>query len=122
MIALRNTFLASLMFLFAGCVSLDTPQQKVFAATSAYNVALTPAVAYKQLPPCAPKPAPILCSDKSVVATVQKADNVAYDALSSAQKIVRNPAESPTAAQTAALWAQEAISAFTKIVNTLAVK
>lgn len=104
----------------ACATTADTPSQKVFAATQVYNTALTAAVTYKKLPSCESASQP--CSDKSVVATLQKADTVAYEALKSAQTVVRNPQSSSSSLQAAALWAQEAASAFGRVANSLSRK
>ena len=103
--------------LLAACASMGqdaTPAQRVFAATQVYEAALTAAVAYKRLPACSVQPRPPLCSDAGVVATLQKADNVAAEALKSAQTVVRAPASSPALA-TAVAWATEAANAFSRI-------
>ena len=115
----------ALTALLAACTttgSTQTPAQTVFAATSGYNAALAVAVTYKNLPSCELPAAPKICSDKSVVSTLQKADDAAYVALQSAQTIVRTPTSTQSALDTAALWANEAVSALTKITNQLAVK
>lgn len=115
--------LAVCMMALTGCAALDTPQQKVFAATQNYNVALTAAVTYKRLPPCAtPKTPGVICSEKAVIAVVQKADTVAYEALTSAQRVVRDPNQPATLLATAVVWAQEAIAAFTRVLGELNVK
>lgn len=104
-----------------GCATTETPQQKVFAATQVYDTALSVAVTYKRLPLCSPTTGPV-CSDKSVVATLQKADVVAYEALKSAQGVVRAPAVSESAAQMAVRWATEAVAAFSRVTSLLNVK
>lgn len=113
------------LVLLPGCATLGleaTPAQKVFAATQTYSAALSIAVAYKRLPACTAPTKPVLCSDASVVATIQKADNVAFEALSTAQKVVRAPGQSASGLQTAARWASEAVGAFSRITATLSVK
>lgn len=109
-----------LAFALSSCASVpETPAQKVFAATQMYDVALSVAVAYKELPSCDLPSAPKICSDAGVVETVQKADTVAYESLTAAQAIVRAPAPTQSALQTAVLWAQGAIKAFANITNSL---
>lgn len=105
-----------------GSGSTDTPAKKVFAATSVYNGALTAAVTYKRLPSCEKPDAPAICSDKSVVATLQRADDVAAEALKSAQNVVRNPSASQSSLNAAVLWAQEAAQAFGRIAGSLKLK
>ena len=115
----------SLMFavLLSACSTVpETPAAKVFAATSAYNVALSAAVTYKNLPACGQPASLTLCSDKGVVATIQKADNVAFEALKSAQTVVRQTGQTETSLQTAVRWATEAIAVFSRVVETLGVK
>lgn len=104
----------------SGCATVNPsgvdpkdPGKTVFLATLAYDAALSAAIVYQELPKCPAKP---LCSDPNVVATIQTADKVAYEALSSAQKIVRSIDASHPALETAAAWASEAIGAFTKVV------
>lgn len=119
---MKSVLVASLLFL-ASCAGIpETPAQKVFAATSTYNVALTIAVTYKELPECGQPASPVLCSDKGVVTTIQKADIVAFDALSGAQTVVRNQKATASALQIAVAWAQEAVAVFSKLTNTLKVK
>lgn len=97
--------------LLGGCA--NSPEKAVYQAHLAYDVALSGAVFYRDLPPCPAKP---LCRDAEALATIQKADKVAYEALSSAQKVVRSPAATQSAMQTAATWASEAIAAFSRVV------
>jgi len=99
--------------LSTGCAAPQSPAQAVFNAHLTYDAALSGAVFYKELPKCPAKP---LCSDPAAVATIQKADNVAFEALSSAQKVVRQPKASQSALQTAVTWATEAIAAFSRVV------
>jgi hypothetical protein len=115
-------WVVTLMFV-AGCATTGTgttPAQTVFSATQKYDIALTAAVTYKNLPPCGG--ATPICSDKAVVATLQKADNVAYEALKSAQTVVRSTGQSATAMETAAAWALEAAGAFGRIASSLKTK
>jgi hypothetical protein len=111
---LATVFLFTLLAACATGIG-ETPAQKVFAATQVYDAALTAAVAYKKLPPCNAAPRPVLCSDAAVVATLQKADTVAYEALKSAQTVVRTPTATQSALQTAIAWATEAASAFSRV-------
>jgi hypothetical protein len=117
---MRALFLVlTLVGMFSACSTTpQSPAQAVYASTATYDAALTVAVAYKNLPPCAPSSPPI-CSDPGVVATLQRADNVAFEALSSAQRVVRVPGQSQSALQTAVQWANEAVAAFSRITATL---
>lgn len=120
---IKKLAIVLLVALLSSCASFSltdsTPAQKVFAATQVYNAALSAAVAYKKLPSCAQAQKPILCSDAAVVATLQKADNVAFEALKSAQTVVRSTGASTSALSTAVAWATEAASAFSKITTAL---
>jgi uncharacterized protein YceK len=104
-----------------GATLVTTPENKVFAAHQTYDAALTVAVTYKELPACAKTDSPV-CSDAGVVATIQSADKVAYEALMSAQKVVRAPKATTSALQTAVTWATEAINAFKRVTDGLKVK
>jgi hypothetical protein len=107
------------LFLTA-CATPETAQQAVFQTKSGYEVALTAAVAYKRLPPCEKAAQP--CSDKSVVAQLQKADKVAYDALRAAESAVRTPALGQGSANAAVTAARAALDAFVSITTSLGVK
>ena len=106
-----------------GCASAppQNPAQAVYAAHGTYTVALTAAVKYKQLPRCGPATVMPLCSKAEVVADLQKADDVAYAALSAAQAIVRSPNAGAGAIQAALFNANQAVSAFAAIAKTLGV-
>lgn len=104
---------------FSGCTTdpktTTSPQQAVFEAKSAYAVALTAAVAYKRLPPCDKNPRP--CSDKAVVAQIQKADNVAASALDAAETAVRTPGFGNDVVSSSVTAAQSALQAFVSITS-----
>lgn len=93
----------------------------MYAAHGTYTVALTAAVKYKQLPACTAPAAPPLCAKPEVVAQLQRADDVAYSALSAAQKIVRSSSEGASTIQTAIFNANQAVNAFASIAKTLGV-
>ena len=103
--------------LLAGCASPQSPQQAVFEAKQSYAVALTAAVAYKRLPDCATRPQP--CSDKAVVAQLQKADTVASTALDAAENAVRTPGFGKEVLSSAVAAANSALTAFVSITSTL---
>lgn len=109
-----------LVLVMAGCAAPQSPQQSVFQAKSGYAVALTAAVTYKRLPDCTKAPQP--CSDKAVVAQLQKADNVAATALDSAESAVRTPGFGKDVVNSAIAAANAALAAFTSITSTLKVK
>lgn len=110
-----------LVLVMAGCAAPQSPQQSVFQAKSGYAVALTAAVTYKKLPPCG-QPVKMPCSDKAVVAQLQKADNVAATALDSAESAVRTPGFGKDVVNSAIAAANAALAAFTSITSTLKVK
>lgn len=95
-----------------------TAERTVFAAKSAYAVALTAAVAYKRLPVCAATPT-LPCSSPVIVAQLQKADNVAAGALDAAEAAVRTPSIGTTARDTAVGAATAALAALNALVATL---
>lgn len=108
---------AATILLLPACASVPQgPANAVYAAHLAYDAALSGAVFYKELPSC-PRTPP--CKDPAVVATIQQADKVAFEALSAAQKIVREKTSTQSAVQMAATWAAEAIAAFSRVVAAL---
>lgn len=119
---MKRLLALALFVAVSGCATIGaTPAQKVFAATQAYDVALTAAVAYKRLPACKVGGA-TLCSDPVVVKTLQTADNVAAESLKSAQDVVRGGVgANASSLEVAATWAQEAVRAFARITNQLKV-
>ncbi len=105
-----------------GCATTpQTPAQSVYQVQGSYAAALQIAVTYKQLPSCAQPAHPVLCSDAATVAKLQKADDVAYAALTAAQNIVRSPGAGANV-QTAIAAAQQATAALASITATLQVK
>lgn len=123
---MQHVRLISLAFLFSllgACAGPQTPQQAVFQTKSAYEVGLTTAVAYKRLPVCQEGASgPQLCSKKTVVTQLQKADDVAAKALDAAENTVRTPGFGESIVQSAVTAARAALDAFVAIVNTLQVK
>lgn len=108
--------------LVAACTTTpQTPQQAVYAIQGSYAGALTVAVAYKRLPPCGRATSPTLCADPVVVAKLQKADDLAYPTLQTAQNLVRMP-DAGVNAQTAIAAARQAVGLLVNITNTLTVK
>ena len=102
---------------FAGCATTGTtlPSQAVFQAKSDYAVALTAAVAYKNLPRCGPTVIKV-CSDPKIVTQLQKADDAASALLDGAETTVRTGGSN---AQLAVTAAQQAVSALTSITQML---
>lgn len=109
-----------LIALLTACVTPKSPAQAVYQAQGSYASALTVAVAYKQLPRCAPL-APVICSEPAIVSKLQVADDVAFSALSSAQAIAREPGAG-LSAQTAITAAEAAVSAFLAITSGLQIR
>lgn len=104
-----------------GCATTpQTPAQSVYQVQGSYAAALQIAVTYKQLPKCQ-QGSPVICSTPTVVAQLQKADDVAYAALTAAQNIVRTPGAGANF-QTAITAAQQATAAFASITATLRTK
>lgn len=97
----------------AGIQPPQSPAQAVYAAHGAYATALTAALAYKQLPSC--KAAKPPCSDPGLVVQIQAADDLAYEALSGAQRAVRTPGFGADRMQTAIAVANQAIATFSAI-------
>lgn len=98
--------------------SPQSPAQAVYAATLAYDTALSVAVAYRKLPPCVQGGGPI-CSDAAVVAKLQVADISAFAAINAAQRLVRDPKVGESASQAAVATAREALAVLTTITSTL---
>ena len=63
----------------------------------------------------------MLCAKPEVVRQLQQADDVAYAALSAAQKMVRNHNEGAGPIQTAVFNATQAVNAFANITKALGV-
>lgn len=112
-------------FLIAACGTVTAPQspaQGVFAAKAAYASALTVAVAYKQLPSCAPANHPPICSDAAIVKSLQDRDDIAAPALDAAERAVRTPGFGQSALQTFVISANNAVASLTDITSKLRVK
>lgn len=104
--------------LLAACATVQSPQETVFAARAAQNVVLRAAVEYKRLTPCA-VPIKQPCSDKAVVAQLQKADTVADKALAAAEIAVRTPGFGKDVVDSAVTAAKAALAAFQSIVASV---
>lgn len=122
------------VFTLGGCASTtpnpgQTPQQQQASAladaqntvanlTRAYTGVVSLMVVYKRMPVCGSAGATQLCSKPDVVAQLQQADTVAYNALVAAQNVVRVPGAGANV-NTAMAAAQQAISALSAIAATL---
>lgn len=110
----------------AGCASLpgggstpgQSPQQVVFAAKTAYAVALVAATEYKQLPACN-TPVVLPCHDRDLLAQIQKADNVTSASLDAAESAVRTAAVSADAKSKAITVANTALAALQALTLNL---
>lgn len=111
---------ASLLVACAGAP--QTPAQAVYQVESDYAAALTIAVKYKALPVCNDAAPQVLCSKPSIVATLQRADDAAYAALSEAQTLVRTPGIGADKLQTAISIAASALRVMTSVTVALVVK
>lgn len=123
--ALHRHHLVHILFaaaLLTACATTpQNPAQAVYAAHGTYTVALTAAVKYKQLPACTLPAAPPLCAKPEVVAQLQRADDAAYTALSTAQKLVRSTTEGAGTIQGAIFNATQAVNAFAAVAKALGV-
>lgn len=95
---------------------ISSPEQVVYKLHGDYAAALRVAVAYKNLPPCVTATTPI-CSEPAIVMQVQRADDLAFEALSTAQRMVRAPPSGGV--QRAVNLAIDAIGAFVAITSKL---
>lgn len=125
MSALRAALALVLTSALIGCASLATapqsPAQAVYAAHGDYIAALSIAVAYKSLPPCRASDAGVvafLCASPLVVAGLQRADDAAFAALSTAQALVRSPGVAGAVAGSITL-ARRAVDAFAAIAESV---
>lgn len=118
---LKMLLAVALLALASACATPQSPQEVVFQARGAQNVALRAAVEYKRLTPCA-VPAKQPCSDKAVVAQLQKADKVADTALAAAESAVRTPGFGANVIDSAVTAAKAALAAFQSIVATFGSK
>lgn len=104
-----------------GATTGQSPATIVFNAKTAYAAALVIGNQYKSLPVCT-VPATALCHDPAVLSQAQKADNVAFVALNTAESAVRTPQIGATAIDRALSAASAALTAFTSITSQLKVK
>lgn len=101
-----------------GCASreAETPTQRVFALQADYNALLALAVAYESQPRCGPGER-LGCSDADVVAEIRRADNHAFDAIRTAQNLVRSPNARDSPVQLALAGAIEAVGLVRRILD-----
>lgn len=116
-------FLAILpIFFLISCVTTEKSGQAVYMAQSDYAAALRIELAYSALPRCGKLNSPKLCSDLNIIRKVQKADDVAWDALQEAQAAVRTPGFDDNRIVTAVASATALTKAFVRITDTLGIK
>jgi len=104
------------LLLVGACQTPPRPTNDVLASMTAYQAALTIAVAYNNLPRCA-QDGPPVCSDVAVVAQLRKADDAAIAVLAAAQKVALTPGVTDSAVQAALAAATQGVTAFQTIVN-----
>ena len=114
-------FILAIAFVLAGCATAPPgdpaqirPAQAVFAAKSAYAMALQAAVLYKRMPTCA-NGVRSLCSDPATVARMQAIDTASSGLLDEAEAAARTQAPGQGAA---ILAAQQAVAAFTTLTQS----
>lgn len=119
---LRYLMLFVMLALVVGCAGgLTQPDQVVFQARTAQNVALRGAVAYKELKPCQAQPVQP-CSDPKMVTQLRLADTVSDQALGAAEIAVRTPGFGKDIINSAVTAATAALAAFQAIVTTIGAK
>ena len=99
----------------------QSAQQQVFAAKQAYEVALTVAVAYRNLPACA-VPVKMPCHDKAILSQIQIAQPAVRAALDAGESAVRNPALGKSVIDSSVIAAEATLKSFVAITSTLKVK
>lgn len=110
---------ALLVLLFAvvgGCSTMN-PQQAAFALKSQYSVTIAAADAYGKLPFCGGTV--IVCADRTVVAKIKTAKDVASPAMQAVEAAVRDPAFNQGAYSSVLVAAREALAALAKIIPQL---
>lgn len=128
---MRNLLFLPLMllaFALAGCgpTVLTTPvnQTQAYQLENAYGVLQSTAIAYTALPRCkVPASVVNVCSEKTVIRQLAKADGQVRLALSALEAFTRNPANYPGLTYTGLIAAaQQAIDVFRQIETSNGVK
>ena len=108
--------------LIAGCNVFGTkpsnPQQAAFEVKNSYELALTVAVAYDNLPACGAA-GTVLCSTAAGKAKIKQAKDIASPAVQAAENAVRDPNFSTSEANAVIASAQAAVVALTAITAAL---
>jgi hypothetical protein len=107
--------------LIAGCNVFGTkpsnPQQAVFEVKQSYELALSVAVAYDNLPACTA--GVVVCSTQAGKMKVKVAKDAASPAIQAAEDAVRDPSFSASESGAIIATAQAAVVALTAITATL---
>ena len=115
---MRTAALFIALTLLFGCQTKPSnPQQAVFETKQSFELALTIAVAYDNLPPCTSGVS--LCSTPAVKAKLKQAVDVAAPAVQAAEDAVRNPAFDASKEGAILASAQAAVVALAAITATL---
>lgn len=104
------------LLLAAACQQAPRPTNAVLATMTAYEAALTVAVAYNKLPRCSVT-SDKLCSDQAVVEQLRKADNAAIASLAAARTVALTPGITDGAVRASLATAAQAVAAFNTIVT-----
>lgn len=121
---MRKLIVLGALLLLGACASAISNQSaasRVYAAQADYNVLLSAAVRYVELPRCEQPAAPALCSKTSVVGEIRKADAAAGAAMRAAQDFVRSPGATEAGASKYLSAALQAIGALRTILATYGV-
>lgn len=95
----------------------ETRAQKIFALQSDYAAMLEAALAYESLPRCVDDMVDETpCSDPAVVATIRKADIVAFEAIGAARETIRASPADQQGIDLALLSARQALNGLARIV------
>ncbi len=113
------------MLLVAACaggqLNAPTASQSVFAAKQGYEVALSVAVAYRNLPACA-VPVKMPCHDTKILQQLRLAQPAVRATLDAAESAVRDTRLAGEISGSSVVAAQSALKAFVAITSTLQVK
>lgn len=124
---MRKIMITVALLLVAACAqnnqgSLPSPANTVYALKNTLASAEIVAVQYNSLARCGRPTSPPLCSDAGVISIVRQSNDDARIALDAAEKTVRDPNVSKSAADAAVVSAQNAVGAFQAITSKLKVK
>lgn len=99
-------------------VDMADLQKKAFALKSIYAGSLRVAIVYLERPRCDAPAAPVLCSDRAVVAQMVKARTVAGASVESADTAVYALGAQPTVADLVVTAAEQSVNAFKVMAAT----